>query len=157
MSLDKTPVKIIRTDSDNSDFRSLVKELDLILSEKDGDMHSYYAQYNKLDKIKNVVVAFSADEPAGCGSVKKFSEDTMEVKRMYVKPEFRGKGYAKRILDELESWSAEMNYDFCILETGVRQTEAVRFYQREGYLLIPNYGQYEGLDLSICMKKRIRS
>lgn len=148
-------LKLIRTNSDNADFRILVELLDEVLRESDGDDHPFYDQFNKLDKIKNAVVAYSDDTPAGCGAIKEYTKDTAEIKRMYVKPKFRGKGIGKKILRELELWASELNYSECILETGKKQTDAIKLYQSSGYNVMPNYGQYAGIELSVCMNRII--
>src|SRR4051794_16502826 len=149
-------IKIIRTDSDNQDFIELVKYLDFDLAEKDGDEHSFYDQFNKIDKIRFVVVAYENDKPIGCGAIKEFSSNTMEIKRMYTLPENRGKGIASKVLKELEIWTAELSYEKCILETGKRQPEAIELYKKNGYKLIPNYGQYLGVENSLCFEKEIK-
>ena len=77
----------------------------------------------------------------------------MEVKRMYTLPEFRGQGYAAKILLELENWAKELGYKSCVLETGKRQPEAIQLYKKNGYRIIPNYGQYKGIKNSICFEK----
>ena len=87
-------IHIIRTDSDDQDFIDLVKHLDNDLAERDGLDHSFYAQFNKIDKIKYVVVAFENNKPIACGAIKEFSPDIMEIKRMYTLPESRGRGTA---------------------------------------------------------------
>ena len=84
-------INLIRTDSDNSDFIELVKYLDADLAERDGRDHSFYSQFNKINKIKHAVVAYEADKPIACGAIKEFSPDAMEVKRMYTMPASRGK------------------------------------------------------------------
>src|SRR5215467_6304597 len=114
-------VELIRTDSDNPDFIELVKLLDADLAQRDGNEHSFYAQFNKIDKIKYVVVVFEHGKAIGCGAIKQFSSDTMEIKRMYTIPEQRGKGIASSILNELEKWAAELFCNKCRLETGNRQ------------------------------------
>jgi putative acetyltransferase len=146
---------IKRTDSDNNDFIELVKFLDADLAKRDGKEHSFYAQFNKIDKIKHVVVAYENDNPIGCGAIKEFSPTMVEVKRMYTSPECRGKGIATTILIELEKWAAELSYEKCILETGKRQSEAVALYKKNGYKLIPNYGQYAGIENSLCFEKEL--
>lgn len=146
-------VKTVRTASDNPDFRLLVELLDEELRISDGDEHPFFAQFNKLDKIQNVVVAYSNKIPAGCGAIKEYSKNIAEIKRMYVKTEFRGLRIGRKILKELESWALELNYSECILETGKKLSEAVNFYLSSGYEVIPNYGQYAGVELSVCMKK----
>ena len=148
-------INIIRTDSENPDFIRLVKELDADLAKRDGNEHSFYSQFNKVDMIRHVVIAYDNKEPAGCGAIKEFNPETVEVKRMFTLPEMRGKGIASRILNELENWASELRYDKCILETGKRQPEAISLYQRNGYKLIPNYGQYAGVENSVCFEKQI--
>jgi putative acetyltransferase len=146
-----------RTDSDDPDFRRLVAQLDEYLAEIDGDEHAYYAQFNGLEKISNVVVMYDGDEPLGCGAFKPYSDTVAEIKRMFVRPDHRGKHIGRSILSDLESWAGESGFTECILETGHRQAAAVRLYQNCGYAVIPNYDQYAGVESSVCMKKRIVS
>src|SRR5688500_1528507 len=148
-------ISLTRTDSTNEDFRDLVKQLDAYLAVQDGDEHSFYDQYNKVDRIKWVVMAYENGIPAGCGAIKEFSDTSVEVKRMYTLPELRGKGIASLILKELETWAAELGYQSTILETGKRQPEAIELYTRRGYGSIPNYGQYIGMDNSVCFEKTL--
>jgi GNAT superfamily N-acetyltransferase len=148
-------IKIIRTDSDNPDFVELVKHLDVDLAKRDGDEHAFYAQFNKIDKIKQVVVAYENAVPIACGAIKEFSPAAVEIKRMYCSPAHRGRGVATVVLTELEKWAAALNYQSCVLETGKKQPEAIRLYQKNGYRLIPNYGQYTGIENSICFEKII--
>jgi len=147
--------KIIRTDADNPHFIELVKELDADLVIRDGHEHSFYAQFNKIDKIKFVVVAYENDQPVGCGAMKEYTPDTMEIKRMYTSPASRAKGIATIVLTELEIWAAERSFEKCLLETGLKQPEAIALYKKNGYRLIPNYGQYAGMENSVCFEKEI--
>lgn len=144
-----------RTDSGDNDFRELVRQLDIDLGIRDGADHSFYAQFNKIDMIKHAVVAYDGTEPVGCGAVKPFSEDTMEVKRMYVPPNRRGQGIASIILKELESWCLEMGYIKCVLETGKKQPESIELYKKSGYRIIPNFGQYKNVENSVCFEKNL--
>ena len=150
-------IKIIRTDSYNKDFIDLVKSLDTDLAQRDGNDHSFYAQFNKIDKIKYVVVAYENSKPAGCGAIKEYAPKTMEIKRMYTSPESRGKGIATKVLTELEKWAIELSYEKCVLETGKRQPEAIGLYKKNGYRLVPNYGQYAGIENSVCFEKDINN
>jgi putative acetyltransferase len=145
--------KLIRTDSGSKDFVSLVKLLDKELQIRDGNEHSFYAQYNKLDKIKYAVVVYINNVPVGCGAIKEYDNSTMEVKRMFVKDEYRSKGIATKVLIELENWTKELGFSKCILETGLAQPEAIHLYKKNNYKVIPNYGQYVGVDNSVCMEK----
>ncbi|MFN0213002.1 MAG: GNAT family N-acetyltransferase [Saprospiraceae bacterium] len=148
-------MNILRTDSDNSDFQSLVALLDQDLALRDGDDHAFYAQFNKVDKIKHAVVAFWETLPVGCGAIRAYASGTMELKRMFVLPEYRGKGIARTVLSALEIWSIELGYHHIILETGKKQPEAIRLYQTSGYVVTPNYGPYAQVENSICMEKKM--
>jgi putative acetyltransferase len=147
--------KLIRTNSANHDFEKLVQELDKDLAIRDGEEHSFFAQFNKLDNIKYVVVAYIDEQAVGCGAIKAYNLQTMEVKRMFVALTHRGKGIASLVLQELEKWAKEQQYQKCILETGIRQPEAIRLYQKNGYKSIDNYGQYAGVASSVCFEKVI--
>jgi len=142
-----------RTDSGDSDYKKLVAFLDADLRIRDGADHAFYAQYNKSDDIKHVVVFYENEEAAGCGAFKLFSPGIVEIKRMYVRPESRKKGIASKILTELEQWAASYAYTECILETGKKQPEAIALYVKSGYHQIPNYGQYANVENSVCMRK----
>ena len=146
-------IHFIRTDSDNKFFQALVRELDADLKIRDGEDHSFYSQFNKIDKIKYAIVAFDNETPVGCGAIKELSKDAMEVKRMYVPVNKRGLGIATSILKELEDWAFELNYSKCLLETGKKQPEAIALYKKNGYHIIPNYGQYENVENSVCFEK----
>jgi putative acetyltransferase len=145
-----------RTTSENSDFQNLVRQLDADLKLRDGEEHSFYSQFNKIDKIKNAVVCYADDLPVGCGAFKEYDETSVEIKRMFVQPGFRGRGIAGTILKELELWAAEINYSVAVLETGKRQPEAIALYQKAGYTIIQNFGQYKNIENSVCMKKEIK-
>jgi putative acetyltransferase len=144
-----------RTTSADNDFQKLVILLDKDLAIRDGDEHSFYAQYNKIVSIKNVVVAYINEEAIACGAFKEYDDNTVEIKRMYVEPTFRGKGIAQQVLAELELWAKENNCHTCVLETGKKQPEAIALYTKAGYNIIANYGQYEGVENSVCMRREI--
>ena len=148
-------IELIRTNSENSDFATLVKNLDAYLKVVDGDDHEFYNQYNNIDVLKHVVIAYSENEPIGCGAFKKFDNTSVEIKRMFTLPEHRGQGIANKILNELEIWAKETSYKSCILETGKKQTEAVQFYNKNNYIVTLNYGQYKNIDNSLCFKKML--
>ncbi len=147
---------LVRTDSGNLHFIELVNHLDAELAKRDGDEHSFYAQYNKVDKINHVVVAYDNNKPVGCGAFKEYSTNSVEVKRMYTLPTNRGKGIATIVLMELEKWASELSYQKCILETGKRQPEAIDLYKKNGYKIIANYGQYAGVENSVCFEKDLK-
>ncbi len=144
-----------RTNSSDADFITLVSLLDAELTEIDGAEHSFYAQYNKIDKINHVIVAYDGTAPIACGAIKKMDDNSMEVKRMYTVKAFRGKGIASQVLAELENWANELSYASCVLETGIRQPDAIRLYTKNGYTPVPNYGQYKGVENSRCFAKQL--
>lgn len=144
-----------RTTSDNPDFEKLVIALDAYLKILDGEDHAFYAQFNKSDSLKYALICYENEMPVGIGAYKEYDSETAEIKRMYTLPEYRGKGIAKAILNELEVWAAEENYTTAILETGFMQIDAIGLYQKLGYTITENYGQYVGVSNSVCMKKII--
>lgn len=85
-------IHLLRTDSSNPDFQKLVTLLDAELKVFDGDDHAFYSQYNKIEAIKHVVVAYHNKTPVGCGAIKEYEPGTTEVKRMYVSEDKRGLG-----------------------------------------------------------------
>ncbi|WP_411768129.1 GNAT family N-acetyltransferase [Winogradskyella sp. A3E31] len=148
-------LKIIKSNSKNEDFIALVKELDSYLKITDGDEHEFYNQFNSIESLRNVVVAYLNDKPVGCGAFKIFDKNSVEIKRMFTKTEARNKGIASKILNSLEEWAKELGFTHAILETGIRQKEAVEFYKKNNYESIPKYGQYKGMDNSLCFKKHL--
>ena len=148
-------IEIKRTSSSEIDFQHLVSELDWELSTRNGETNEFFAQYNKIDQIKHVIIATIDNKPVGCGAMKAYDSDTMEIKRMFVPIEMRGKGIAVHILKNLEKWAKEMNYSKCILETGNKMLEAIRLYEKSNYKVVPNYGQYNGIEDSICFEKHL--
>jgi putative acetyltransferase len=148
-------ITIKRTDSTDADFIELVRKLDEDLAIRDGADHSFYHQFNKIDMIKHAVVAYEENKPFACGAIKEYTDKAMEVKRMYVLPEKRGQGLASQILQSLEEWAKELGYYKCVLETGKKQPEAIQLYTKNNYSIIPNYGQYEGIENSVCFEKMI--
>ncbi|HEY0260924.1 MAG TPA: GNAT family N-acetyltransferase [Lacisediminihabitans sp.] len=100
-----------------------------------------------------VVAEDDEGSPIGCGGLRELDEAEAEVKRMFVRRESRGSGASTAILDRLESIARERGYSRLLLETGDRQPDAVRFYLRQGYTRIPNFGHYAGHEASLCFAK----
>lgn len=148
-------MKLIRTDNTSEDFRALVNLLDAHLAVTDEDEHDFYHQYNGLDEIKYVVMAYDGNTPVACGAVKHYDKQRAEVKRMFTSEGYRGQGIAVQVLDDLEAWAVELGYSHCLLETGRRQPYAIRLYEKQGYTIVPNYGQYAGMENSVCMEKEL--
>jgi len=144
-----------RTDSSNPDFKYLVTLMDEDLRKRYGVAQSAYEGYNDVGDITTILVAYVDQEAVGCGCFRKFNDNTVEIKRMYVKPAYRGQGIAARILTDLEAWAQERGYSHSILETGKKQPEAIHLYEKSGYAITINYGPYTGLDNSVCMRKKL--
>jgi putative acetyltransferase len=147
---------IQRTTSTNPHFQLLVRKLDQYLAGKDGDLHPFYDQYNKIDNLNHVVIVYADEKtPVACGAVKEFDPHRAEIKRMYVLPEYRGKGFAKSVLAELEQWALELGYAECILETGREMSDAIGLYQSCAYAEMENFGPYVGVGNSVCLHKKL--
>ena len=144
-----------RTTANNQDFQFLVKKLDHELWNELKEDQSTYDQYNKVPDIPTAVIAYNGAAPVACGCYKEFDKETVEIKRMFVQKEYRGKGMSKKILSELERWAKENNYRYAVLETSIHFTTARNLYASNGYTVIPNYGPYADLPESVCMKKEL--
>ncbi len=150
-------IELVRTDSRNPDFITLVKQLDAYLAITDGDEHDFYHQFNSIESLNHVVLAYHDNEAIGCGAFKAFNTHSVEIKRMYTLPKMRGRGIATSLLKELEDWASQLGYNSTILETGKRQVEAVNFYKRCNYVVIPKYGQYKEMENSLCFEKILKN
>lgn len=146
-------MEINRCTGTDPDFSGLVTLLDQYLAEKDGREHDFYNQYNGISDIKHAVVIYWEGMPIACGAIKEFSLQEMEIKRMYTHPSSRGKGFASQVLSELEKWGKELGTKRLVLETGKKQIEAISLYEKSGFARISNYGQYIGIENSVCFEK----
>lgn len=149
-------IQYFRTDSSNTDFQGLVLLLDKYLSVINGEKDSFFAAFNTIDTLQNVIVGYDNEKPVGCGAFKPYSDDSAEIKRMFVAEGYRGQGIAQGILTALETWASELGFSTCILETSKSMLPAVQLYEKCGFTVIPNYGQYREVETSVCMQKRLR-
>lgn len=146
-------LEILRTDSQNLDFNMLIKLLDADLEERYGQLQKQYEKHNKVDYINDVVVIYKEKIPVACGAYKQYDSDTIELKRMFVIKEHRKQGLAKTIIKELEELAKSRGFKYAVLETGIKQHEAISLYKDIGYHITPNYGPYIGNSNSVCMRK----
>ncbi len=146
-------MNLFRTTSENPDFQKLVSELDVYLAIRNGDENDFFVQFNKIEWLRHIVLAYENGVAVGCGAFKEFETGTVEIKRMFVPLEFRGKGIASLVLKELEIWAKELGYKKTILETGKDMKDAVGLYTKFNYQIIPNYGQYAEIEGSVCFEK----
>ncbi len=148
-------ITLKHTNSTDPDFRILITELDAELRATYDELMNTYDQHNVIEKIDTVVIAYVDGQPAGCGCFKAFDMPAAEVKRMYVRQQFRGMGISAMVLKELEAWAGSLGYKRMILETGEKQLAAIGLYQKGGYILGDNYGPYVGLETSLCYSKTL--
>lgn len=146
-------LQLKRTNSDNTHFQALIIDLDKELWQRYPDVQEEYDVLDKVKGINTVVVAYLAGEPVGCACFRPFDDTTVEVKRMFVHEAQRGQGIARKILNELELWGKELGYARAVLETGIRQPEAIALYQRSGFNFMEKYAPYEDMENSVCMQK----
>lgn len=145
-------IELIRTNSENLEFKKLVQLLNSDLAKRDGNTHSL-SQFNSITNLKYVVLALKDGKSIGCGAVSMYDSSCMEIKRMYVSPEVRGQRIGEKILSELEDWSRKLDRFRCILFTGSKQPEASNLYQRNGYYPIEKYGTLKDIPDSLCFAK----
>jgi GNAT superfamily N-acetyltransferase len=150
-----TAVTVRSFDQVTPDFVALTDEFDRELREREGSLQDIYFGFNRLDGIRDVVVAYDGGQPVGCASFKDRGEFTAEVKRVFVQPGHRGKGVSKLLMSALEARALERGFRTLVLETGRAFTEACGLYRSLGYGEIPNYPPYVGLEHSICFRKEI--
>jgi putative acetyltransferase len=148
-------ITIKRTDSYDLDFPQLVTLLNRELRERYGGQQSIYDSYNQISNLDTVVLGYSSNLPVGCGCFKEYDSTTVELKRMYVKPDERRQGIGSSILSELEIWAKEKGFLYAVLETANKQPESIALYKKAGFSIIPNYGEYVGKEISVCMKKKL--
>lgn len=148
-------IEIIKTNSENPDFIDLIASLDKSLWDRYPELETNYWGNNIIEFNPNVIVVYLENKAIACGCFKKYDKNTIELKRMFVSPEARGRGLAKKIIEELEIWAHELGFSFSVLETLYKQREAISLYRKVGYTIVDNYEPYVGLENSICMKKQI--
>lgn len=148
-------IKLIRTQAQAADFVELVALLDAELAIRDGAEHAFYSPFNSISNLNEVVLAYCDNKAIGCGAFKPFNPLAVEIKRMYVHNDYRNLGIASKMIAELEKWALEKKFNQAVLETGKNQPEALALYHKLGYHITENYGQYIGVQNSICMAKSL--
>lgn len=146
---------ITRCDGSDPTFAALTQALDRDLRTRYGKQMDFYGAYNHSSDVKHALYAVYNGVPAGCGCFKPFSNEAVEIKRIFVHSDLRGKGIARELMRALEIWARELGYRAAVLETGVLQPEAIRLYEAAGYERIPNYPPYEGVAESVCFQKTL--
>lgn len=142
--------------ADTPDARTLIAELDALLE-------PLYPPDNRfgysVDKIIKQGVHFFVvrvdDVPAGCGGIQFVENEFGELKRMYIRPQFRGMGLAKQLLNHLQDKARAHNVALLRLETGIHQTDAIAMYEKFGFYRIAPFGVYTDDPSSRCYEKKI--
>ncbi len=98
---------------------------------------------------------YYGDIPVGCASFKRHDDECAEVKRVFIKEEYRGRGISKILMELLEGKGRSEGYTYFILESGEPLVAAMALYKSMGYEVIPNYGQYKDMPDSVCMRKKL--
>lgn len=148
-------IKIVKITSENLDFIKLITKFDNYLWKKYPELKLNYWGNNIIEINPNVVIIYLDNKAVACGCFKKYDVNSVEIKRMFVSPEARGNGFAQKILHELELLAFQKGYSYSILETLYKQEEAIALYQKVGYSIIDNFEPYIGLNISVCMRKKI--
>lgn len=150
-------VAYVRSNGEDDDFVENCRLLDEDLDRRVGKViqRDKYQQFNTLDKIKECIIVYADGKPVGAGAIRPYDEESIELKRVFVKQEAQGKGIGTELVKQLIAWSKELGYKRMILETGVLLEEATHVYQKLGFEVIPNYGPYENMPESLCMAKKL--
>ena len=144
------------TEGSNDDFIRLVRLLDeecLAMIDNDKVQHKQFKHAD--DDSTSVVVIYDGMTPIACGSFRNYGDDTVEMKRVFVRKVYRNKGLATKVMDNLEKIALEQGRKYAILETGGKIQATVDLYKHLHYDTIHNYGQYEKDMNCICMKKKL--
>ena len=148
-------IRLKRTSTKDRDFRNLIVELDTDLQSRYKDVKYQYNANTDVDHLNTAVIAYIQDIAVGCGCFKEIGENTVEIKRMFVNPYFRGFGVASSIIEELLIWAKQLYYAEAVLETGKKQPESIKLYAKHGFTIIDNFGPYVGMEESVCMRMHL--
>jgi GNAT superfamily N-acetyltransferase len=143
---------------DSDDARRLIAALDAGLAE----LYPPEQRFGPNLKAKQIegnrgafLVARDGDRAVGCGAIRVIEPKTAEAKRMYVDPDYRGKGVGRSLLARLEAAAIELGVERLVLETGVYQEAAIALYRRAGFTQVDCWGEYTASPTSICFEKTL--
>lgn len=149
-------VKWITTDRNDADFTALCRKLNEELVLKlSGSVDPVSSRANATDDFESVILGKAGNVPVACAALRPFSEDTAEIKRMFVSPEWRRKGLGKTILEKCEEIARQEKYRCIVLETNTLLPDARSLYEKKGYVKIESYGPYAYLKETLCMGKTL--
>ena len=151
-------MEFIRTDGKNKDVIDYFMLLDMDLDIRVGRLikREKYQKYNQLDEIQEAIVVYEDGKAVGGGAIRRYDDETVELKRVFVHNEYQGQGIGSRLVCMLMEWSMELGYQRMILETGELLVESCAVYKKLGFKVIPNYGPYVDMPESLCMARDLR-
>ena len=151
-------MQFVWTDGNNEDFQRFYIETENYYSSLVGGLanRKAFVPYNISESITDVLIVYMDDKAVACGGLKKYSDTDVEIKRVWVDPNLRGKHIATELMDFIEKRAAEMGYKRTILQTREIMKDAVGLYQKRGYEKIENYPPYDKLDGAICFAKKLK-
>jgi phosphoglycolate phosphatase len=146
---------VVETDRDHPDFIALCGLLEQDLDERAGGAcnRGQYAPHNQLDAIERAFLIYEQAVPVACAAIRPFGATAAEVKRVFVRPEWRGQGLSRSLMQALEDYASRQGYTSLILETGAVLKAALGLYRSLGYTPIERYGPYVCMADSICLGK----
>lgn len=141
------------TDGNNEDFRCFYEKTEEYYSKIVGGVsnRSGFVPYNLSDSISDVLIAYSDGIAVGCAGLKRYSDNDVEIKRVWVEPDCRGKKIGTQLMEQIEEKARLMGFKRTILQTRPIMSDAVGLYEKRGYTLIENYPPYDKLEGAICM------
>ena len=140
-------------DGNNEDFQRFYLKTEEYYSRIVGGKKNRegFIPYNLSESISDVLIAYSDGKAVGCAGLKRYSDQDVEIKRVWVEPEWRGKHIATGLMDQIEDQARKMGFKRAILQTRPIMPDAVGLYENRGYVLIGNYPPYDKLEGAICM------
>ena len=141
---------------DSVDAVTLIAELEEHLSQyyPQESRHGFSVEKLLTDQVAFFVLRYDG-QPAGCGAIKLFGSEYGELKRMYMRLQFRGLGLAKQMIEHLTIYARANSIMLVRLETGIYQTEAIVLYERAGFYRIPPFGTYRDDPRSLCYERQL--
>ena len=146
------------TDGRNEDFRKFYLKTEEFYSSIVGGLknRTAFVPYNISESITDVLIAYVSGAAVGCAGLKAYSDSDVEIKRVWVDPEYRGNHISSDMMDALEKKASELGFRRAILQTRPQMEAAVHLYTKRGYVLTDNYPPYDKLDGAICFAKELR-
>lgn len=146
-----------RTDGKDKDFIENCRLLDIDLDRRVGKKikRDKYKKFNRIDEIQQAIVVYEGNKAVGGGAIRRYNDEDIELKRVFVHAEYQGQGIGSKLVSLLIEWAEELGYQRMILETGELLAESCAVYKKLGFQVIPNYGPYVDMEESLCMAKEL--